>query len=88
MIHLLTETSIFISLPNGCLCQITGEPLIHISPNSRIVGPSRGNQTINRKRAWTEIENVDQQSPTKRPKLMGELTGTSHKKPAPPKLQV
>jgi hypothetical protein len=44
MIHLLTETSIFVSLPNGCLCQITGEPLIHISPKSRVVEPSQQTQ--------------------------------------------
>ncbi|KZP22726.1 hypothetical protein FIBSPDRAFT_738604, partial [Athelia psychrophila] len=29
MLHLLTETSIFVSLPNQCLCQMTGDPLIH-----------------------------------------------------------
>ncbi|KAL4243808.1 Telomerase reverse transcriptase [Abortiporus biennis] len=29
MFHLLTEAYIFVSLPNGCLCQMTGEPLIH-----------------------------------------------------------
>lgn len=34
MLHLLTETSIFISLPNQCLCQMTGEPLIHIVPSN------------------------------------------------------
>jgi hypothetical protein len=38
MLHLLTETSVFASLPNQCLCQMTGEPLIHIaSPNSGIM---------------------------------------------------
>ena len=34
MLHLLTETSIFVSLPNQCLCQLTGEPLIHIIPSN------------------------------------------------------
>jgi len=28
MLHLLVDTSIFVSLPNGCLCQMTGEPFI------------------------------------------------------------
>ena len=32
MIHLLTQTSIFVSLPNGSLCQLAGEPLIHAIP--------------------------------------------------------
>ncbi|KAJ3546316.1 hypothetical protein NMY22_g2104 [Coprinellus aureogranulatus] len=30
IIHLLTRTSIFISLPNECLCQLTGEPITNI----------------------------------------------------------
>jgi hypothetical protein len=32
MLHLLTETHLFVSLPNDCLCQITGEPVIHMTP--------------------------------------------------------
>ncbi|KAI1796871.1 hypothetical protein LXA43DRAFT_491424 [Ganoderma leucocontextum] len=32
MFHLLTETSIFASLPNGCLCQMTGDPVLHMKP--------------------------------------------------------
>lgn len=31
MLHLLLKTSIFASLPNECLCQLTGEPLIFVS---------------------------------------------------------
>ena len=27
--HLLTETSMFLPLPNDCLCQMTGTPIIH-----------------------------------------------------------
>lgn len=33
MIHLLTETNLFISLPNDCLCQMTGEPIVHLKAN-------------------------------------------------------
>jgi hypothetical protein len=33
MLHLLTETSVFLSLPNGCLCQLTGVPIVLITPN-------------------------------------------------------
>jgi hypothetical protein len=33
MLHLLTETSVFLSLPNGCLCQVTGVPIVFITPN-------------------------------------------------------
>ena len=32
MLHLLTETSVFLSLPNGCLCQVTGVPVIFVTP--------------------------------------------------------
>jgi hypothetical protein len=28
MMHLLTETSLFMMLPNDCLCQLTGPPLV------------------------------------------------------------
>lgn len=34
MLHLLLETSMFISLPNGCLCQITGVPLMNVAPRN------------------------------------------------------
>ncbi|KAK7033241.1 hypothetical protein R3P38DRAFT_789172 [Favolaschia claudopus] len=30
MLHLLTDTSIFITLPNDCFCQLVGEPIIYI----------------------------------------------------------
>ncbi|KAI0359809.1 hypothetical protein OH77DRAFT_1358930, partial [Trametes cingulata] len=32
MFLLLCETSIFVSLPNGCLCQMTGDPLVNLKP--------------------------------------------------------
>ncbi|PCH42204.1 hypothetical protein WOLCODRAFT_34310, partial [Wolfiporia cocos MD-104 SS10] len=32
MFHLLTETSIFVALPNDCLCQMTGEPIVRLEP--------------------------------------------------------
>ncbi|KAI5892940.1 uncharacterized protein SCHCODRAFT_02458821, partial [Schizophyllum commune H4-8] len=32
MIHLLTDTSIFVSLPNGCLCQMSGVPVVNLRP--------------------------------------------------------
>ncbi|KAH9178166.1 hypothetical protein EDB89DRAFT_1843960 [Lactarius sanguifluus] len=30
MLHLLTEASIFVPLPNECLCQMTGTPLVFL----------------------------------------------------------
>jgi hypothetical protein len=29
MLHILTKTSVFIKLPNECLCQMTGQPLTY-----------------------------------------------------------
>ncbi|KAF9446604.1 hypothetical protein P691DRAFT_611900, partial [Macrolepiota fuliginosa MF-IS2] len=26
VLHILVDASVFVSLPNGCLCQMTGEP--------------------------------------------------------------
>ncbi|CAL1716650.1 unnamed protein product [Somion occarium] len=34
MLHLLTETSVFIPLPNSCFCQMTGSPIVHSKPTS------------------------------------------------------
>ena len=30
MLHLLTEANIFVPLPNECLCQLTGMPLVFL----------------------------------------------------------
>ncbi|KAG6908673.1 hypothetical protein DXG01_003687 [Tephrocybe rancida] len=35
MLHLLSETSIFITLPNGCLCQMTGVPIVLLTPKMK-----------------------------------------------------
>ncbi|KAJ8072353.1 Telomerase reverse transcriptase [Marasmius tenuissimus] len=34
MLHLLTRTSLFLSLPNGCLCQMTGQPIYAIKSST------------------------------------------------------
>jgi hypothetical protein len=36
MLHLLTETSIFVALPNDCLCQLTGEPIVHTAVTKKL----------------------------------------------------
>jgi len=77
MIHILTETSIFIPLPNGSLCQITGEPLIHMLPKDQVIGLTKPLQVHQipppsspvEKRSWTKIENPEQQPRIKRRKL-------------------
>ncbi|TBU41939.1 hypothetical protein BD309DRAFT_1039323 [Dichomitus squalens] len=40
MFHLLTETSVFVSLPNGCLCQMTGDPVLHMKPSVAVPVPT------------------------------------------------
>lgn len=42
MMHMLTETSVFVTLPNGCLCQLMGEPIIHVRVSTR---PANGIQS-------------------------------------------
>lgn len=57
MIHLLTETSMFFALPNGCLCQMTGPILLYTAPQNerdRTAKPSN-----KRKRTTTESEESD-----------------------------
>lgn len=34
MLGLLKNTSIFLQLPNGCLCQATGKPLCELPPHA------------------------------------------------------
>jgi len=75
MLHLLTETSIFLSLPNGCLCQLAGEPIIYLTPklqdtsNPRLKAPTNGNQKATRKRLRREVPNDTEERPNKRRKL-------------------
>lgn len=82
MLHLLTETSVFLSLPNGCLCQVTGVPIIFITPNvqndhtSIFLHPCEGNGTTSKKKR--SFPAVDQEErPSKRPKLADYTTSRS-----------
>ncbi|CCM03069.1 uncharacterized protein FIBRA_05189 [Fibroporia radiculosa] len=40
MFHLLTEASVFIPLPNECLCQVMGEPIVFLKPPPLVAGVS------------------------------------------------
>ena len=42
MFHLLTETCLFAPLPNDCLCQMTGEPIVYmkVPPFKRALEPA------------------------------------------------
>lgn len=67
MLHLLTETSIFLSLPNGCFCQMTGQPIVHrklvVEEPRRLIFPTN----VSRKRK-APME-TDEERPKKRRKL-------------------
>ncbi|TFK92683.1 hypothetical protein K466DRAFT_480156, partial [Polyporus arcularius HHB13444] len=39
--HLLAETCVFSALPNGCLCQMTGDPIVHLKPPCSYTATSR-----------------------------------------------
>ncbi|KAJ3515494.1 hypothetical protein NLJ89_g1720 [Agrocybe chaxingu] len=78
MLHLLADTSIFLALPNGCLCQITGEPLIHMVPNRHDVGfapngtlqaDGESTNALNRKRPWPVGDDGQEHGREKRRKL-------------------
>ncbi|KAG7089455.1 hypothetical protein E1B28_011140 [Marasmius oreades] len=68
--HLLTKASIFISLPNGCLCQMTGKPLYSLL-KPRSVAPRDSNfntvtRTIQKRKA---LGPPSGERPTKRLKI-------------------
>lgn len=80
MLHLLTDTSIFTSLPNGCLCQITGEPMLYLIPRAQtIAGPSTSTAE---KRVLETDSAGDKQPPKKRPKFDAHATTRSKKAPS------
>ena len=75
MLHLLTETSIFLSLPNGCLCQLAGEPIIYSMPKLQdTTKPSTNtllhrNQAVAGKRQRQNAPNDTEERPGKRRRL-------------------
>lgn len=76
LLHLLTGTSIFTPLPNGCLCQITGEYIFNLTQITLPPPPSL-NAPAKRKGSRGEEES----RPSKRRKF--DDSGKSKKKYAP-----
>ncbi|KAF8627995.1 hypothetical protein AX15_004120 [Amanita polypyramis BW_CC] len=66
MIHLLTYTSMFVSLPNGCFCQMTGKSILYLTLSS---DGSNAERPVTRKRALDSAARCDR--PTKRVKAHG-----------------
>ncbi|KAF5327773.1 hypothetical protein D9619_004557 [Psilocybe cf. subviscida] len=66
LLHLLTETSIFVGLPNGCLCQLSGEPVIYVVPMS-VQREADAPSPRDSKRRTATFEDIDMR-PTKRQK--------------------
>ena len=75
MMHLLTGTSIFLSLPNGCLCQLAGEPIIYLTPKIQttsdpsVNAPTNGTQQATGKRQRRNVPNEAEGRPNKRRRL-------------------
>lgn len=79
MLHLLTETSVFLSLPNGCLCQVTGVPIIFITPTLQgghksfsLQPREQDGVTSNKKRPFPSVDQGAR--PCKRQKLANSTT--------------
>ena len=66
MLHLLVDTSIFVSLPNGCWCQMTGEPFI-VPPGDFQNAIAKSTKKF-LKRTFSSYEN-NKELPSKRRKL-------------------
>ncbi|KAF8554612.1 hypothetical protein OG21DRAFT_1412179, partial [Imleria badia] len=75
MLHLLLKTSLFVSLPNECLCQLTGEPLIFVSlpPGGGFLDGGPHRRVQKRKR-----ETPLQLQPRKRPRLIRTTKSHEH----------
>ena len=67
LLHLFTETSVFIPLPNGCLCQVTGEHIHNLAQLPQTPSPSLPDAA---KRKASEVGEVEPR-PSKRRKLEG-----------------
>lgn len=65
ILHLLTQTSIFIPLPNECLCQMTGPPLIHVRLPVQFPGVAVPQKNAEKRKATSGLE----ERPQKRAKL-------------------
>lgn len=77
MLSLLTETSIFISLPNQCLCQMTGVPIIFTAPDPHTSETVQSDPVIS-KRAFPYVEQPEGQRPVKRQKSSNVVEPASH----------
>lgn len=67
MLALLSSTSIFLQLPNGCLCQATGRPMctlpprmvdLSISPSNIVPMPVKFASNFKRKQSPVVIEDI------------------------------
>ena len=67
MLHLLTEASIFVPLPNECLCQLTGIPLVSLPPpaidlaNSALATASPSGERKRKAEPHTEVSSPKKQ---------------------------
>ena len=64
MLHLLSETSLFICLPNDCYCQMTGKTIVSLTPST--AGP----YSEKKKRQLDPVAELREGPPSKRIKVM------------------
>lgn len=70
IVHLLTEVSVYVALPNGCFCQMTGEP-VHFRKalEARAAGALQNKEVQQPKKRSAPTESKAM-PPTKRQKLV------------------
>lgn len=90
MLHLLVETSIFVALPNGCLCQLSGEPVIYMTPrihDEQTLDPEKSGKPtqLGGKRPRLISDGEKDERPKKRQKLDGPAANHAQRKSVPRK---
>ncbi|EIM91098.1 uncharacterized protein STEHIDRAFT_48624 [Stereum hirsutum FP-91666 SS1] len=67
MLHLLTETSIFVALPNDCLCQVTGDMILHRRPPDMQLNDLLEEQSTAPQHSDTNLKRHHSKDPTTEP---------------------
>lgn len=68
VLHLLVNTSVFVSLPNGCLCQMTGESFV-VPPKALDIAVAEATKKLlKRRRLICSSENSEDVPASKRQK--------------------
>lgn len=78
LLHLLTETSVYVALPNDCYCQVMGTPIIYSAPptslfdtrvSDKIANVTKPARSQSRKRKAIHVDEGKSLRPEKRLKV-------------------